>query len=316
MDDFKFRVTRLDQYAVQRDVTGIVNEIIHIEYDLVDPEAISPHYSLPQSAKKGYKTTYCQYLREDDVWKYRKEDSEGTLLAEGVYEICPVTVLRWYGIPGENYGRSHCEDILGDLSSLDGYTKAMLDGMAAASAFWMGLDPSGISEVDDVADAPNGSWIPIRQQDVFVLSPSQTMNPQIGAAQTAVETMRREIGQAFLMSSSAIPSGDRVTATAVRMIGSELETVMGGAFSAIARDLMEPIVKRSVFLMIENEELDNRMYEQFFDKEGSLSVEVITVFRLLAATLIYRSSCRWARWYAISQNRQQCRSSGKSMPVP
>jgi hypothetical protein len=108
------------------------------------------------------------------------------------------------------------------------------------------------------------------------------MNPQIGAAQTAVETMRREIGQAFLMSSSAIPSGDRVTATAVRMIGSELETVLGGAFSAIARDLMEPIVKRSVFLMIENEELDNRMYEQFFDKEGSLSVEVITGLQALS----------------------------------
>jgi len=282
MDNFKFRVTRLDQFVVQRTVTGDINEIIHIEYDLVDPEAISSHYSLPESAKKGYKTTYCQYLKEDNVWKYKKEDSDGNVLAEGVYEICPVTVLRWYGIPGENYGRSHCEDILGDLSSLDGYTRAMLDGMAAASAFWMCIDPSGITEVDDIADSTNGSWVPVRQQDVFVLSPSQTMNPQIGAAQTAVQTMRSEIGQAFLMSSASIPSGDRVTATAVRMIGSELETVLGGAFSAIARDLMEPIVKRSVFLMIEAEELDQRMYEQFFDDEGSLSVEVITGLQALS----------------------------------
>ena len=282
MDDFKFRVTRLDNYAVQRTVAGDVNEIIHIEYDLVDPEAFSPHFSLPESAKRGYKKTYCQYLKEDNLWKYTKEDGDGNLPTSGVYEVCPVTVLRWYGIPGENYGRSHCEDILGDLSSLDGYTKALLDGMAAASAFWMGIDPSGITEVDDVADAPNGSWIPVRQADVFVLSPSQTMNPQISAAQTAVETMRREIGQAFLMSASSLPSGDRVTATAVRMIGSELETVLGGAFSAIARDLMEPIVKRSVFLMIEKEELDTRMYEQFFDDEGVLSIEVITGLQALS----------------------------------
>ena len=61
MDDFKFRVTRLDNYAVQRTVAGDVNEIIHIEYDLVDPEAISPYSSLPESAKRGYKKTYCQY---------------------------------------------------------------------------------------------------------------------------------------------------------------------------------------------------------------------------------------------------------------
>ena len=93
--------------------------------------------------------------------------------------------------------------------------------------------------------------------------------------------MRKEIGQAFLMTGSAIPSGDRVTATAVRMIGSELETVLGGAFSAMARDLMEPIIKRTIFLMIEEEQLDKRMYNQFFDKEGTLAVEVVTGLQAL-----------------------------------
>jgi hypothetical protein len=283
MDDFKFRVTRLDHFVVQRTVTGQVNEIIFVEYDLVDPEAISYSFTLPDSAKQGYKKTYCQYLKQEDgTWNYLKEDDDGNRLAEGVYEVCPVTVLRWYGIPGENYGRSHCEDILGDLSSLDGYTRALLDGMAAASSFWMGIDPAGITEIDDIADLPNGAWVPARSQDVFTITPSQTMNSQVGTAQSAMELMRREIGQAFLMTSSAIPSGDRVTATAVRMIGSELETVLGGAFSAIARDLMEPVVRRMVFLMIDNQELDTRMYEQFFDKDGSLSVEVITGLQALS----------------------------------
>jgi hypothetical protein len=154
--------------------------------------------------------------------------------------------------------------------------------MAAASSFWMGIDPAGITEIDDIADLPNGAWVPARSQDVFTITPSQTMNSQVGTAQSAMELMRREIGQAFLMTSSAIPSGDRVTATAVRMIGSELETVLGGAFSAIARDLMEPVVRRMVFLMIDNQELDTRMYEQFFDKDGSLSVEVITGLQALS----------------------------------
>ena len=154
--------------------------------------------------------------------------------------------------------------------------------MAAATTFWLCLDPAGITEIDDVSTQANGSWVPARKEDVYVLSPSQTMNPQLQAAQLAVDTMRREIGQSFMMTASSIPSGDRVTATAVRMIGSELETILGGAFSAIARELMEPIIKRTIFLMIENEELDQEMHDQFFEEDGSLSVEVVTGLQALS----------------------------------
>jgi len=280
-DDYKFRSTRLDHYVVQRAVDGSVQEIIFIEYALQDEDVIS--YQMFGVEKQGYEKHFCQLmLNKDGGWDYRKENADGDLLAEGVYEICPVSILRWYGVAGENYGRSHCEDTLGDLQSLDSYTKAMLDGMAASTAFWMCLDPSGITEIDDVASQSNGSWVPARKEDVFVLSPSQTMNTQISAAQTAVEVMRREIGQAFLMSASSIPSGDRVTATAVRMIGSELETILGGAFSAIARDLLEPIIKRVVFLMIEDGSLDKRMYDQFFNKDGTLNIEVVTGLQALS----------------------------------
>tara|TARA_R100000081_G_scaffold75409_1_gene41837 strand:- start:645 stop:1292 length:648 start_codon:yes stop_codon:yes gene_type:complete len=107
------------------------------------------------------------------------------------------------------------------------------------------------------------------------------MNPQIQATFQAVETMRREIGQAFLLDSASIPSGDRVTATAVRRIGQELETVLGGAFSSIARELFVPIVERAVFLMLENGEIDQRLQDQFFE-DGVLKVEIITGLQALS----------------------------------
>lgn len=282
-DDYRFRTTRLDHYVVQRAVDGTVQEIIYVEYELTDPDVISNNAYIPTTTKMGYEKQFCQLVRnKKDTWDYKKEDADGNELSKGTYEVCPCTALRWYGVAGENYGRSHSEDTLGDLQSLDSYTKAMLDGMAAATAFWMCLDPSGITEIDDISNQSNGSWVPARKEDVFVLSPSQTMNPQIAAAQAAVETMRREIGQAFLMTAAALPSGDRVTATAVRMIGSELETVLGGAFGAIARDLMEPIIKRVIFLMIEDNQLDKRMYNQFFNKDGTLTVEVVTGLQALS----------------------------------
>jgi hypothetical protein len=107
------------------------------------------------------------------------------------------------------------------------------------------------------------------------------MNPQIQATQAGVGILREEIGKAFLMGSSSIPQGDRVTATAVRMIGQELEHVLGGAFSAIARDLLKPIVERTLFLMIIDQVIDERLREMF-DEEGLLDVEIVTGLQALS----------------------------------
>lgn len=284
-NDYSFRNYRLDQFVVRRDVMGEVEEIIHLEYLALQPDT-DLYYIGSESGieyRRGYKTIYCQYLRtEDGKWLSRKENEKGELVDEGTYDVLPLVHLRWYSITGENYGRSHCEDILGDLNALENYTQAMQEGMAAASAFWMGVDPTGITEVDDISSAKNGSFIPARPNDVFTISPSTTITPQIGATSSAVDAMRKEIAQAFLLSSSAIPTGDRVTATAVRMIGSELETILGGAFSSIARTLMEPLVKRTLILMLKDEEIDPRLQEQFFDKDGTLSVEIVTGLQALS----------------------------------
>lgn len=285
-DDFNYRNLRIDQYVIQRNVEGKVIELIHLEYLPIDPT--DEYGELVGTGnieyRRGYQTIYCQYLLDEDgkTWYAKKENEEGELVMEGEYSILPIIPLRWYGIVGENYGRSHCEDILGDLSSLENYTQSHIEGMAAASTFWMGVDPAGLTELDDIASAGNGTFVPAKSTDVFCLSPAQTLSPQISATSAAVQEMRREVAEAFLMTSGAIPSGDRVTATAVRMIGSELETVLGGAFSAIARDLMEPIVKRAVFVMLNNGDMDERMYEQFFEKDGTLSVEIITGLQALS----------------------------------
>ena len=285
-DDFSFKNLRCDQYTVQRNVHGKVIELIHLEYIPIDPLEESAYQAGTSGLeyRRGYKTIYCQYVLNEDGsgWYGRKEDEDGEVVMEGEYKVLPLIPLRWYGIIGENYGRSHCEDILGDLTSLENYTQAHIEGMAAASTFWIGVDPGGLTEIDDIASANNGTFVPAKQQDVFCISPANTLNPQIASTQGAVQEMRTEVAEAFLMTRGALPTGDRVTATAVRMIGSELETVLGGAFSSIARDLMEPIVKRAVFIMLDTGDIDERMTEQFYDKDGTLNIEIVTGLQALS----------------------------------
>lgn len=281
--NYFFTIYRLDQYTVQRDIMGEVIEVIHLEYQVDDPEFIDYSSYSDIEHRVGYKTFYCQYQKlEDGSWSYSKENAEGDVVEAGIYTVVPMAVLRWYSIAGENYGRSHCEDILGDLNTLEAYTKAQIEGMAAASAFWIAVDPQGITEVDDIAGVRNGSFVAAKATDISVISPAGTIQPQVAAASQAVDNMRREVGQAFLMTGQAIPSGDRVTATAVRMIGQELETVLGGAFSSIARTLMEPLVKRCIVQMLEDKLLDERLTEQFFDKDGTISVSIVTGLQALS----------------------------------
>jgi hypothetical protein len=94
--------------------------------------------------------------------------------------------------------------------------------------------------------------------------------------------MRKEVGQGFLLQTAAMPTGDRVTATAVRAVGNELETILGGTFSAIARDFMVPIIRRTIYLMIENNEIDQRMADQFDEDNGILNIEILTGLQSLS----------------------------------
>jgi hypothetical protein len=45
---------------------------------------------------------------------------------------------------------------------------------------------------------------------------------------------------------------------------------------------MEPIVKRAVFIMLTNGDMDERMNEQFFEKDGTLNVEIVTGLQALS----------------------------------
>lgn len=285
-DDFNFRTIRLDRYVCRRNVHGKVEELIFIEYETLasqlDEEETVYSSSLNLDEKKGYKKIFVRVTpSKDKGWDVEKQDKEGNLIDTGTYEILPYTVLRWSTIPGENYGRSHVEDMIGDIKALESFTEGLIYGVSAASLFWMGVDPTGLTEIDDLANSPTGNFVPARMNEVHVISPATTMTPQIQSTQSGVEILRKEIGKGFLMDSSSMPTGDRVTATAVRMIGQELEHVLGGAFSSIARDLMEPVVRRAVFLMMSSGEVDDRLKE-LFEKDGLLDIEIVTGLQALS----------------------------------
>ena len=285
-EDFTFRCIRFDHYVAIRDVVGDLVEFIHLEFvpdETPLPTNSQETYGQGFWNRDGFKTIFCRYVLDSEgKWHGRKEDYEGTLIDEGVYEVFPYSVLRWNSVVSENYGRAKCEEIFGDLKTLEAYTESLINSMAAASTFFMGVSPTGVTELNDLAEAQNGEWVAARQEDTYVISPAQTVSPQIQQTQQSVEMMRKEIGEAFLMNRGSIRNAERVTATEVRMICQESEQVLGGAFSSIARDLLVPMIKRTVFLMTDEGAIDKRLYEDFFDNNGRLSFDIVTGLQALS----------------------------------
>ena len=284
MDDMTFRTIRLDHYCVVRDVVGEVIELVHLEY--VPDETPIPAYSDTTYGsglweRPGFKTIYCRYvLLEDGTWNAEKEDSDGNVIETGSYEVFLYAVLRWSSVCSENYGRSKVEEIYGDIQTLESYTQSLIESMGAASTFFMGVSPTGVTELTDLASAQNGEWVAARQEDTYVISPAQSMTPQIQNMQNAVGIMRQAVSESFLMQAGTTRQAERVTATEVRMQGQELENVLGGAFSSIARDLLVPMVKRAVYVMISNEEMDPEL-EKEFTEGGRISLDIITGLQAL-----------------------------------
>lgn len=288
-NDFHFSMNRIDNYVVLRNADGSIEEVIYVEFqklssdELDEQMASSMTMSLDSRRDSNFAMVLCRAVMDDEGNTHvAKFDADtGKVIDHGVYVNSPMIILRWNEIAGEHYGRSMVEDNFGDLQTLEAYTTSMIQSMAAASTFFMGIDPTGTTELTDMAGAQNGDWVAARGSDVEIISPARTMQPQIQAIREAVNDMSNRISRAFLMESGSVRQAERVTATEVRMIGQELENVLGGAFSAIARNLFNPIIKRAVQLMIEDGDLDEGLTAEF-SEEGQLSVDIVTGLQALS----------------------------------
>lgn len=289
-DDWKLRLIRLDHYVVVRNAVGDVKEFIYLDFKLKD-DAVSiadPNSQLTHRSNSNYDVFYNQFKLDDKkkIWHYKRENAKGEVIESNknyTTDSLPYAISRWSNVPGEHYGRSFVEDNQGDIESLEVYTQALMESFVAASSWWPALDPTGVTELDDVNGRPIGAWIAAREQEVFILSPANTMQAQIKSAFDAVENTRRQVSIAFLDAQGQVRQAERVTAAEIRMIGQELEQVLGGAFSATASSIYVPLVKRAFSLMIRDKLLDPRFTEDVLSSDdGVFAIDIITGLQALS----------------------------------
>ena len=153
------------------------------------------------------------------------------LVMEGTEGIYKEKELPYIFVPfvdrGESYGRSYCEDFIGDLNSYEGLRQSVLEAAAESARLIYLVKPNATLTVKKLQSARSGDVLVGNPDDVGVLQADKRLDLQI--AQTEMEILRRDLGTLFLLDGSVTRNAER-------------EVSLGGIYSTLANVLQEPLV--------------------------------------------------------------------------
>jgi hypothetical protein len=243
------KVFRLDRYVVNRDSMGNVLKVITketIAYEALPKDVMevlleNPEYQVDTNKKECdiftcIKRVGNKYEVHQEVHDIVIPSSKGSYTQDKL----PWMALRFIAVDGNDYGRSFCEEIVGDLKSLEALTRAIVEGSAASSKLLFMVRPNGTTKMRSIADAPNGGIVSGDANDVTTLQANKFNDFRV--AQETMQKITERLSFAFLLNSSVQRQAERVTAEEVRYMAQELETALGGIYSVLSQEFQAPLV--------------------------------------------------------------------------
>lgn len=247
--DGGMRVFRLDRYVAERDPMGNLKTVVIKEE--VAPSTLDPEL---QQLIHGH-ATYDKSRNAVDLYTYARWESGKVYIhqevcdmvipgSEGEYDKdkSPLLALRFVVEQGSAYGRGYVEEYYGDLNSLEGLSRSLVEGTAAASKVLFLCSPNGTTRARDVAKSQNGAIISGNAQDMTVLQ-MQKYNDFRVCLET-ISIISERLNYAFLLTETAIRNAERVTAEEVRLVSAAVERSLGGLYSVLAQEFQLPLVRR------------------------------------------------------------------------
>lgn len=249
--DLKFYTYRLDQFVMKRDRAGRIAELIVRETFLKEtlPDFMQTYLSEVENTQEKVD---CKSI---DIYtvvtlgmngKYSShQEMEDKIIEESKTEY-PKGILPWIApriikLAGEHYGRSYMEETLGDLRSLEGLSKALVEMSAASSRIIFLVSPQSTTSVRELGKTPNGGFIIGNPNDINPLQAKLQGDFQVvGLQATAIE---QRLSQSFLLASSIQRNAERVTAEEIRLMSNELDNALGGLYSVLAAEFQKPLIE-------------------------------------------------------------------------
>jgi hypothetical protein len=256
----EMRMFRLDQYVICRDAMGRPLQAVVKETTVVD--------ALDEGT-----CTVCHVNRDDefakvDIYTYIEWDYVNKKVSHW-QEINDFAVpqsdgerpldksewipLRWIAVPNCDYGRSMCEEYLGDLRSLEGLSEAIVQFAQASAKIVALVHPNSTTSMEEFNKAESGDAIVGSKADIDIFQLEKQQDFTV--ANTVAERLEQRISYAFLLQTGATRDAERVTAEEIRQVAQELEDALGGVYTVLSQEMQLPLVNRLMAIMTESKEL-------------------------------------------------------------
>lgn len=246
----KWRVINLANYIVVRDSFGHQKKVVMkemVRYSDLDENVRKQldRGMVEWKDESGEKdlALYTGWILMNGRWKrwqeienIRIEGTDGDWPADDM----PVLALRWQAVDGEDYGRSYCEEYLGDLQTAEALSKAIIEAASAASKVIIFVNPSGTTQIEDVVEAENLGVVAGNPEDVQMLALDKRAD--LAIAQAELDKIERRLGFAFLLNTTVQRNGERVTAEEIREMIKELEDALGGTYALMSEEFQKPMI--------------------------------------------------------------------------
>ena len=249
--DTGLRTYRLENYVVKRDPQGIVLKIIIKEGVTAStlPENITKNLKLDDNTQEDQALDLYTCVKKEGNKYIVHQEVKGNILykKEFTKETLPYLALRFNRIDGMNYGRGHVESFIGDLKSLEGLSRAILEGSSASAKMLFLVSPSGTTRASAIAKASNGAIIEGSASDVTVLQANKFADFRV-----ALESMNRieqRLQFAFLLNASVQRQAERVTATEVQLVANELQDALGGVYGILTTEFQLPYLNTKLAML-------------------------------------------------------------------
>jgi hypothetical protein len=255
----------LDRYVCVRNGVGFPVEIVTVEG--VDRDTLPVRFHIDgekvngvQKDSDGPSTVAEVSLEENEVlvytwakvkdgqWRWYQE-IDGIKLKKSEGQ-CPVDAPAWIPIrfnivDGENYGRGRIEEFIGDLTSLEGLTKALVQGSAEAVKIRYLLNPGAITKPAEFAQAENGDILVGRPEDLVAVQLGKQAD--MATAFQMAQALIKSLSEAFLILS--VRQSERTTAEEVRAVQQEVMEQLSGIMGTLTTEVAVPFLRRRLSVL-------------------------------------------------------------------
>jgi hypothetical protein len=258
------RMFRMDRFVVKRSPTGQPIEMITHETLSASeiPEAYRARVAKAGAANDTeklhqlYTRTWLGTREGQRVWYIEQQLDDVEVAEARGFE--PEDKCRWFVlapmlIPGEDYARSFVEDIIGDLMTLEGLSRALAQGSAAAAKIVHLVKPNSSTDVDELNNAESGDYVTGDTNDIGTHQLEKYADLQwVGQHAQVIE---KRLEMVFLLHTAIQRNGERVTAEEIRTMSAELEQGLGGIYSSLSQSFQRRYITKVMHQMTMAQEL-------------------------------------------------------------